>query len=69
MASERFYGAKQHRASRIPEEIWERHRDLIIEIYLREGLAATVRRIEALDVSDFHPTYAPAATLLFENLC
>jgi hypothetical protein len=68
MSSSKFYGAKQHRASRIPDEIWDRHRDLIIEIYLQEGLAAAVRKIEALDIPDFRPTYAFAVILLSENI-
>src|SRR5215469_5777307 len=58
MSSDRFYGAKQQRASRIPDEIWDRYRDLIIEIYLREGLAAAVRKVAALGIPGFRPTYA-----------
>jgi hypothetical protein len=69
MSSSRFYGAKQQRASRIPDEIWDRHRDFITEIFLPEGLAATLRKVEALGIPDFRPTYAFAVTLLFENLC
>jgi hypothetical protein len=64
MSSDKFYGPKQPRASRIPNEIWDRHRDFIIENYLQEGLAGVVRKIEALDIPDFCPTYAPALSVL-----